>query len=357
MPPGAHIFVSSIPNIYGLWSALHGNPTAQAVWSLGICQSMLSVANTETQRQQVLTQEEADNLVLSQVCGQYANCKWDRYATFDYDFTPTDVSTLDYFHPSQTGQGTLARADMERIVVAPAPRLLAGCRRRRGLHFRQRRVLRLAGGTPDQPVVGMAITPDGGGYWLVGADGGVFTFGDAAFYGSMVGKPLNAPIVGWRRPPTGRLLARGGGRRVFTFGDATFHGSMGGKPSTLRSSAWPPTPDGGGYWLVASDGGVFTFGDAGFYGSTGGTPLDDPIVGMAATPDGGGYWLVASDGGVFTFGDAAFSAPWAGKPLAHPVVGMAATPDGGGYWLVASDGGIFTFGDAGFSGSHGRASP
>ena len=25
---------------------------------------------------------------------------------------------------------------------------------------------------------------------------------------------------------------------------------------------------------------------------------------MAATPDGNGYWLVASDGGIFTFGDA-----------------------------------------------------
>ena len=66
------------------------------------------------------------------------------------------------------------------------------------------------------------------------------------------------------------------------------------------------TPDGGGYWLVASDGGIFTFGDAGFYGSTGDIRLNKPIVGMAATPDGGGYWLVASDGGIFTFGDASF---------------------------------------------------
>ena len=64
------------------------------------------------------------------------------------------------------------------------------------------------------------------------------------------------------------------------------------------------TPDGGGYWLVASDGGVFSFGDAQFHGSTGGIALNKPIVGMAATPDGGGYWLVASDGGVFSFGDA-----------------------------------------------------
>ena len=65
-----------------------------------------------------------------------------------------------------------------------------------------------------------------------------------------------------------------------------------------------PTPDGGGYWLVASDGGIFNYGDAAFYGSTGAIHLNRPIVGMAATADGRGYWLVASDGGIFSYGDA-----------------------------------------------------
>ena len=94
------------------------------------------------------------------------------------------------------------------------------------------------------------------------------------------------------------------------------------------------TPDGKGYWLVASDGGIFTFGDAGFYGSEGAAPLQAPVVGMAATADGKGYWLVASDGGIFTFGHAAFSGSEGGAELQAPAVGMAATPDGGGYWLV-----------------------
>jgi hypothetical protein len=76
------------------------------------------------------------------------------------------------------------------------------------------------------------------------------------------------------------------------------------------------TPDGAGYWLVASDGGIFTYGDAQFYGSTGSLTLNQPIVGMAATPDGGGYWLLASDAGVFTYGDAQFSGS-AQSPL-HP---------------------------------------
>ena len=103
-----------------------------------------------------------------------------------------------------------------------------------------------------------------------------------------------------------------------------------------------PTPDGRGYWLVASDGGVFAFGDAGFYGSMGGTRLNKPIVGIAASPDGKGYWLVASDGGVFAFGSAAFDGSMGGKPLNAPIVGMAAASSG--YWLVAADGGVFAFG-------------
>ena len=62
----------------------------------------------------------------------------------------------------------------------------------------------------------------------------------------------------------------------------------------------------GGYWQVATDGGVFSFGDAAFHGSAGNLRLVKPVVGMASTSDGGGYWLVASDGGVFSYGDAAF---------------------------------------------------
>ena len=53
----------------------------------------------------------------------------------------------------------------------------------------------MAGKSMNSPVVGMAATKSGAGYWLVGADGGVFAFGDASFYGSMGGKALNKPVT------------------------------------------------------------------------------------------------------------------------------------------------------------------
>ena len=121
-----------------------------------------------------------------------------------------------------------------------------------------------------------------GGYRLVAADGGVFSFGDAGFFGSMGGKVLNRPIVGMAA-----------------------------------------TPDGRGYWLVAADGGVFSFGDAGFFGSTGALALNRPIVGLVPTPGGRGYWLMGADGGVFSFGDAPFLGSMGAVHLDRPVVGAA----------------------------------
>jgi hypothetical protein len=144
-----------------------------------------------------------------------------------------------------------------------------------------------------------------------------------------------------------------GGRGVLEFGDATFHGAPTNMYLGSLVVSMAATPDGGGYWLVASDGGVFAYGDAHYYGSTGNIKLYAPVVGIATTPDGKGYWLAAADGGVFAFGDAKFRGSMGGKHLNAPVVGISSTPNGKGYWLVASDGGVFAFGNAKFHGSMG----
>ena len=180
--------------------------------------------------------------------------------------------------------------------------------------------------------------------------------GDAPFYGSMGGKSLNRPIVGMASDPAlggyWEVASDGG---LFAF-NAAFYGSTGNIHLNQPIVGMADAPDGKGYWEVASDGGIFSFGDAVFYGSTGALRLNKPIVGMADTPDGKGYWLVASDGGIFSFGDAAFYGSTGNIHLNQPIVGMAATPDGHGYWLVAADGGIFSFGNAAFYGSTGALS-
>jgi hypothetical protein len=73
--------------------------------------------------------------------------------------------------------------------------------------------------------VGIAAAPGGAGYWLVAADGGVFGFGRATFFGSgtsLSPKPVKAIV---------------------------------------------PTSDGAGYWIVSANGTAAGFGDAGAQGS------------------------------------------------------------------------------------------
>ena len=209
----------------------------------------------------------------------------------------------------------------------------------------------------NQPIVGLAATPDGQGYWEVASDGGIFNYGDAGFFGSAASMPLNKPIVGIAATPDGQgywEIASDGG--IFNYGDAGFFGSAASMPLNQPIVGIAATPDGQGYWEIASDGGIFNYGDAGYFGSAGSIHLNKPIVGIATTPDGGGYWEIASDGGIFNYGDAVFQGSMGGVPLNKPIVGIAATEDGGGYWEAASDGGIFGFGDATFQGSTGGIS-
>ena len=110
--PNARVFVSSIPDVYQLWSTLRGNPAARLVWAgAKICQSMLSGSNTDSQRQAVLAREKEFNTVLASVCGSAnysAFCRWDDLATYKVAFSSSQVSKLDYFHPNESGQAVLA---------------------------------------------------------------------------------------------------------------------------------------------------------------------------------------------------------------------------------------------------------
>src|SRR2546421_9055051 len=90
------------------------------------------------------------------------------------------------------------------------------------------------------PSARSASAPSTSGYWLVGTDGRIVSYGRASFLGSTGAIPLNQPIVGMA-----------------------------------------PTPDGRGYWMVAPDRGLFALGDAGFFRAVGGKPPPLPLVGIA----------------------------------------------------------------------------
>jgi hypothetical protein len=103
----------------------------------------------------------------------------------------------------------------------------------------------------------MAVDGATGGYWLVAADGGVFSF-NAPFHGSAGSIVLNKPVVGMEAAPDGsgyRLAARDGG--VFSF-DLPFAGSWAGQNASPMLGI---TGSGSsGYWLLDSCGGIYSFG-------------------------------------------------------------------------------------------------
>jgi hypothetical protein len=214
-----------------------------------------------------------------------------------------------------------------------------------------------AGGPARVDAADVEPTPSGNGYWLVDARGTVYPFGDAKQLGSVDAGRLTAgeTVTSLSSTPTGNgywvFTTKG---RAVTFGDATFFGDV--ARVTLNGPVLDsvPTPTGKGYFMVASDGGIFAFGDAGFAGSMGGKKLNAPVQSLVPDPDGKGYWLVASDGGVFAF-DASFRGSMGSARLNKPMTGMV--PYGNGYLMVSEDGGIFNFSDKVFSGSLGGNPP
>lgn len=238
-------------------------------------------------------------------------------------------------------------------------------------------------------ILGIEADLEGDGYWLEGTDGGIFTYGNTAFYGSLGAQiGLSTPAVGlartasgngyWLAISTGNVFAFGDADgtiwnsftpsgsivaieragplngywlvsdngTVYAFGAVTNYGGVPGPAIVAMASR----PTGLGYWLVAANGAVYSYGDATYYGGANGIPLNQPITAITSTPSGNGYYLAGKDGGVFAFGDAVYAGGTTGLTLNDPVSDIVARPTGG-YWLVAEDGGVFAFGGAPFYGA------
>ncbi len=214
----------------------------------------------------------------------------------------------------------------------------------------------------SRPVVGITPTASRNGYWLDAADGGVFAFGDAGFYGSVPGsgilpagtpgpvRRLDAPVVGMVPSASGRgyfMVASDGG--VFAFGDAEFEGSCPGIGSCSGAAvAVMPDASGHGYWLVTATGNVYTFGDAQYLGAPGNQ--GSPVTSAVRTADGRGYWILFANGLVTGYGDAASLGGPSGVGGLNPATAIFSTADSGGYWVGAANGAVFAYGDAPYAG-------
>ncbi len=111
--PDAKVFVVSIPDVYQLWDIYHTSGSAQFYWGFfNICQSLLDSGRSEAERQQVRTRNSQFNDILASVVAETSGAgfdwHWDNYAAWNFQFTRSHVSTVDYFHPSNFGQAALA---------------------------------------------------------------------------------------------------------------------------------------------------------------------------------------------------------------------------------------------------------
>ena len=250
------------------------------------------------------------------------------------------------------------------FFASTAARLLAGGIRRRNLHLWLRTFHGSTGSLQLQrPVVGIVPTQSRSGYWLDASDGGIFAFGDAGFYGSIPGlglhpsgsglpNSLNAPIVGMVPSADGGgyfMVASDGG--VFAFGDARFAGSCPGIGGCSGAAvAVMPDASGNGYWVVTATGQVYTFGDAPYYGAPG--QQSAPVTSAVRTPDGRGYWILFADGAISNYGDASnFGSPAGLLGGLDPATAIFTTSDGGGYWVASANGAVDNYGDAPNDGS------
>jgi lysophospholipase L1-like esterase len=112
--PNAKILVVSIPDLYRTWQIGKDNPAAVSAWNgYHFCDSMFenptSTNSADAARRMRVRQRIIDdNAVLEDECLSFANCKYDDDALFAHQWKPSEISTVDYIHPSATGQQVIA---------------------------------------------------------------------------------------------------------------------------------------------------------------------------------------------------------------------------------------------------------
>lgn len=119
--PNTKVFVSSLPNLKQLYTSEQDNIAAHQAWNAGhICQSLLANPGSEAksdklQRVAVYEREDEYNQVIESLCGMGQLCFSDHGAINNTFFSQDEISSVDFFHPSELGQRKLANISWSAI--------------------------------------------------------------------------------------------------------------------------------------------------------------------------------------------------------------------------------------------------
>ncbi|GAC1327473.1 MAG: hypothetical protein NVSMB17_01520 [Candidatus Dormibacteria bacterium] len=203
--------------------------------------------------------------------------------------------------------------------------------------------------TKFQCAVGPAGPP---GYSILNQGGGIYSFGDATYYGNLIDHGYPGPAVGLGETPDGHgynILTTSGA--IYSFGNANYYGNLLDHGYPGPATALSFTPAGGGYAILTRGGGIYTFGDARYYGNLIDHGYPGSAIGFAYTASGNGYWILTTSGALYSFGDAGYY----GNLIDHAYPGVAASiaaaRDGKGYGILTTTGALYTFGSQPYLGN------
>jgi lysophospholipase L1-like esterase len=124
--PAAPVLVMSVPDINQVWKLGHADPDADRIWSSSAtCASLLAHPSSESaedaaRRALVAQRVDGFNRAIQEECAAVTGCYTDQGALHHHRFDRSEISTIDYFHPSVAGQSVVADLVWKALKALPS---------------------------------------------------------------------------------------------------------------------------------------------------------------------------------------------------------------------------------------------
>ena len=124
--PEARIVTLSIPDLLQLWDIGRGDARIAELWNESpSCRSILGDAQSDApedmeRRDAMSAVIDEYNAAISSACAATTGCVYDAGAMHETEFTAEDISALDRFHPSASGQQKIAAVAWPLLSANPS---------------------------------------------------------------------------------------------------------------------------------------------------------------------------------------------------------------------------------------------